>query len=253
MKRFVLLVIVMVFAILAVPATAATNGHGPKMVVMPVQVESEFPAIRQELEYLSFKALKEMNFDIITGDKVVDAIKKCGFSLKNYSGSERGTKRVLSDENSAKTVSDTVLQKDALVEVGKYFKADYAVGVMFKCKNKMTTQIRTGRINNGRVTAYLMVVDVKNDDVLYDGETKEIGDADKNSLNAPLGIGGLLAATGVIGKGKATRTAGWLAMATPQFVKAGDKNGETLQYNAGLKAAQMIFGDFQDRWENRDQ
>ena len=246
MKRLVLLVIVaMILSVLPTISVAADSDRGPKMVVMPVQVDSDYPEIRQEMEYLSFKALKEMNYDIITGYKVVNSFKKIGFSLTNYSSADQGTKKVLSDENTSKAAfSKSVLDRDALIKVGRYFRADYAAGVTFKCWNKTTTQLIQGKRNNGRAIACLTIVDVNKGEIIYQAQTAEVGDADKNKVAVPLQISGLLAATGIIGRGRTTRTAGWMAMAAPQFIKAGDKTGETLQYNSGLKAAQMIFNDF---------
>lgn len=243
-------------AIMAQRGQRRNGNHGPKMVVMPVQVQSDFPQVRQEMEYITFQALKQIDFTIITGKKVERACKKRGFSLQNYSKSDSQDRgRVLSDygRNSKPVVSQSVLYKDALMEVGDYFKARYALGILYEMSNKTTRYFPGGRRENGRCKVKITVVDVRSGEIVYSIEkSPEFGATIENqNAGTAVSIAGVLAATGVIGSGNKTRTLGWIGVLSPQVAKFDKGSKEDLQLQAGIEGAKTVFNDFNDRYQAR--
>lgn len=226
-----------------------SGNHGPKLVVLPVQVKCENAQIAQEAELLTFDYLKEMDFTIITGEKVKRAVKDCGFSLTDYSGGRERPRLGERDRdgNKKQVVTQTVLRKDALIEAGDYFRAPYALGAYYKIRPK-TTKHLFGKRLNGRCELWVMIVDVQKEEVIYDGYSGEIGAAQDND-NAKIFSGlGALVASGTIGGGSRSKDLGWAMIATPFVARLDPGSAEDLMFKATSKAAQETFEDVWSRF-----
>lgn len=241
MKRFLTAVVVSI-CLLGISQTVFAGRpivitEKPKIAVLPVMVDTGSYEISRAVEESVYEAFEQMGFRVSDPETVVEAARKLDIRLPRAS-----------QLNSTISISRTgLIDEQDLLKIGRRLKTDYAAAARLKVWEKTTTHFPFGSRQNGRCTMEVVIVDVKRAEVLYEypgfsQPSIEFGVAETNDWKLFGGPIGGLAAAGILGKGRTTRTLGWAALIAAHTIKG--SGGEKLQYEAAIRAVNTVLGDF---------
>lgn len=209
----------------------------PKNAVLPAMVETGNYEIARAVEESVYEAFEQMGFRVVDPETVVEAARKLDIRLPR-------TNRFSSDVSISRT---GLVDEQDLLKIGRHLKTDYVAASRLKVWEKTTTHFPFGSRQNGRCTLEVTIIDVKRAEVLYEypafGQPSiEFGVAETDDWKTFGGPIGGLAAAGILGKGRTTRTLGWAALIAAHTIKG--SGGEQLQYAAAVRAINTVLGDF---------
>ena len=209
----------------------------PLMAVLPAMVDTGNYEISRSVEESVYEAYEQMGFRVVDPETVVEAARKLNIRLPWVSQLNSGV-------NIAKI---GLLDEGDLLKIGRRLEVDKVAAARLKVWEKTTTHFPFGSRQNGRCTMQVIIVDVKKTEVLYEypafgQQSIEFGVAEVNDWKLFGGPIGGLAAAGILGNGRTTRTLGWAALIAAHTIKG--SGGEQLQYAAAIQAINTVLGDF---------
>lgn len=254
MKRTLISVVVLLAMVIAASAVFAGRPivvrQKPKIAVLPVFVTTNNDELYDAIDNLTLDYLAQINFKVITGAPVQQAAEDLGIRLAPHSSQFGGSRSPSGGWRFRPAGATVVLDDENLLRIGRYLKTNFVLGAGFEIHEKPTWHISGSRLN-GRCKPHLKVLDVERAEVLYEypvpgGKAEEFGVSNHESWKDISSGLGFLAATGIIGKGHATRNLGWAMLIAPHVIHGGP--GDQLQYDATAQAVNVVFGDFYSRF-----
>lgn len=216
------------------------------IAVLPAIVETDSYEISRAVEESVYEAFEQMDLRVVDPETVVETANRLNIRIPRASRLGSGI-----------TISRTgLVDEQDLLKIGRQLKTDYVAAARLKVWEKTTVHFPFGSRQNGRCTAEVIIIDVKRAEVLYEypalgQQSVEFGVSKEDDWKIFGGPIGGLAAAGILGKGRTTRTIGWAALIAAHTIKG--SGGEQLQYDAAVRAINTVFGDFYSlyRYEQR--
>lgn len=227
-------------------------------VLAPVFMECKDLMASQTALQLTEMAIKNMGLDLIDPYKVNEALRKFDFrnAPPDLYPQPLGGYPPLSFPPPGQLVRMTDLfwpypgfspsKTGHLLWLGEQLKAKLVFGVEYKIHPKTTLHFGGPRLN-GRNQIWLTIVDVPNKQVCYIYWPKDkrdefgvVAGESKRQIGTGVTVLGALAASGALGKGRTTRTLGWIGLIAPHVTgAAGDET--QAQIDATLLAINTVF------------